>query len=68
MTVENNYNYVISYGKSRVPVYRVYAHPLSGVPAIPESSFTGRENILFTAEVDVEVFGENFSSIVYQGG
>src|SRR6266700_4003726 len=60
MTVENNYNYVISYGKSRVPVYRMYARPLSGVPPIPESSFTGRENILFAAEVDVEVFGENF--------
>ena len=60
MTVENNYNYVISYGKSRVPVCRVYARPLSDVPPIPESSFTGRENILFTAEVDVEVFGENF--------
>jgi urate oxidase len=60
MAIEDTYNYVISYGKSRVPVYRVYAQPLSGVPAIPESSFTGRENILFTAEVDVEVFGENF--------
>jgi urate oxidase len=59
MTVENNYNYVISYGKTLVPVYRVYATPLS-VPAVPESSFTGRENVLFSAEVDVEVFGENF--------
>ncbi len=60
MSAENNYNYVISYGKARVPVYRMYAHPLSGVPPIPESSFTGRENILFAVEVDVEVFGENF--------
>ena len=67
MNVENNYNYVISYGKSRVPVYRVYATPLSGVPSIPESSFTGRENILFTAEVDVEVFGENFLPSYTQG-
>ncbi len=60
MSAENNYNYVISYGKARVPVYRVYAHPLSSVPPIPESSFTARENILFAVEVDVEVFGENF--------
>jgi len=60
MSAENNYNYVISYGKARVPVYRMYAHPLSGVPSIPESSFIGRENILFAVEVDVEVFGENF--------
>ena len=67
MVVENDYNYVISYGKSRVPVYRVYAHPLSDVPAIPESSFTGRENILFPAEIDVEVFGENFLPSYTQG-
>lgn len=67
MTIENQYNYVISYGKSRVPVYRVYAHPLAGVSPIPESSFSGRENILFTAEVDVEVFGENFLPSYTQG-
>ncbi len=50
----------ISYGKLRVPVYRVYASPLTGVAAIPESQFTGRENILFAYEVDVEVLGDNF--------
>ena len=60
MSAENNYNYVISYGKVQVPVYRVYARPLTGVTPVPESSFTGRENILFAAEIDVEVFGENF--------
>ncbi|HEV2655056.1 MAG TPA: hypothetical protein VGT82_08850, partial [Ktedonobacteraceae bacterium] len=60
MTVENNYKYVISYGKTSVPVYRIYATPLTGVPPIPESSFTGRENVLLAAEIDVEVFGENF--------
>jgi urate oxidase / 2-oxo-4-hydroxy-4-carboxy-5-ureidoimidazoline decarboxylase len=60
MSTENQYKYVISYGKSRVPVYRVYATPLSGLTPVPESSFTGRENILFAAEIDVEVFGENF--------
>jgi urate oxidase len=58
MTTE--YNYEISYGKLYVPIYRVYAVPLSGVTPIPESSFTGRENILFAAEIDVEVFGKNF--------
>jgi urate oxidase len=60
MTVENNYNYVISYGKTLVPVYRVYANPLSDAPAVPESSFTGRENVIFSAEIDVEVSGETF--------
>src|SRR5260370_8254016 len=60
MNAEDNYNYVISYGKVHVPVYRLYARPLTGVTPVPESSFTGRENILFAAEIDVEVFGENF--------
>src|SRR5438046_1011739 len=60
MSDENQYKYEISYGKSRVPVYRMYATPLAGVTPVPESSFTGRENILLAAEIDVEVFGENF--------
>ena len=55
-----DYNYEISYGKARVPLYRVYATSLSGVRHIPESSFTGRNNILFAVEIDVEVFGNNF--------
>ncbi len=50
----------ISYGKLRVPVYRVYASPLTRIAAIPESQFRGRENILFACEVDVEVLGDNF--------
>ena len=49
----------ISYGKARVPLYRVYARPLTGVRPIPESPFTGRDNTLFALEVDVEVFGRN---------
>lgn len=60
MSSESTYTYEISYGKARVPVYRVYATPLTGIPTIPESTFTGRANILFAVEVDVEVFGENF--------
>lgn len=49
----------ISYGKSNVTVYRTYAAPLS-VAAIPESAWTGRANNLFSVDVDVEVFGDNF--------
>lgn len=60
MEAGNNYTYTISYGKSRVPLYRVYAQPLTGITPVPESSFTGRGNNLFAAEIDVEVFGENF--------
>lgn len=52
--------YEISYGKMRVPVYRVYARPLHGVMPVPESPFMGRDNVLFAAEVDMEVFGTEF--------
>jgi urate oxidase len=67
MAAEHNYTYAISYGKAHVPVYRVYARPLAGVPPVPESSFTGRDNVLFAAEIDVEVFGENFLPAYTQG-
>jgi len=51
----------------RVPVYRVYANPLSGIAPIPESPFRGRENTLFACEIDVEVFGDNFLSAYTHG-
>jgi urate oxidase len=57
----------ISYGKARVPFYRVYARPLAGLAAIPESAFTGRANILLAGEVDIEVFGDNFLPAYTQG-
>jgi urate oxidase/2-oxo-4-hydroxy-4-carboxy-5-ureidoimidazoline decarboxylase len=52
--------YEISYGKASVPVYRHYATPLEGLAQVPESSFRGRDNVLFANEVTVEVFGDNF--------
>lgn len=58
--MNTEYTYDISYGKACVPIYRTYATPLVGVTPLPESPFTGRENILFAAEIDVEVFGKNF--------
>jgi urate oxidase len=60
-------DYNISYGKTHVTLYRVYARPLTGVTPIPESSFTARANSLFALEVDVEVFGSNFLSAYTQG-
>lgn len=54
------FSFSTSYGKLRIPVYRVYASPLRGVTPIPESQFVRRENILFAYEIDVEVLGENF--------
>lgn len=49
----------IEYGKAEVTFYRTYAAPLA-VTKIPESAFIGRENLLFAASVDVDVYGANF--------
>ncbi|ELY56317.1 urate oxidase [Natronococcus amylolyticus DSM 10524] len=50
----------MNYGKEKVAVYRTYANPLEGVRTIPESSFDGRDNILFGLEVRVQFEGEEF--------
>lgn len=59
--------YEICYGKLRVPLYRVYAQPLTGITAIPESAFTGRGNMLMGLEVDLEVFGDSFLAAYTHG-
>ena len=50
----------MNYGKENVSVYRTYATPLKGVRTIPESTFDGRENILFGADIRMQVEGEDF--------
>ena len=50
----------IRYGKADVKVYRTYAEPLRGVTRIPESPFSGRENTLAAAEIEVVVRGTEF--------
>ena len=65
--MKKNYAFTISYGKLSVPLYRVYAQPLTGITAIPESNFTGRSNTIFALEVDVEVFGNNFLPAYTEG-
>src|SRR3984893_17309935 len=65
--MDRNYTCSISYGKLRIPVYRVHAHPLVGISSIPESGFAGRANTLFALEVDVEVFGNNFLPAYTEG-
>ncbi|HEY3991656.1 MAG TPA: urate oxidase [Ktedonobacteraceae bacterium] len=65
--MDRNYTCTISYGKLRIPVYRVYAHSLVGINPIPESAFTARANTLFALEVDVEVFGNNFLPAYTEG-
>lgn len=50
----------IRYGKENVTFYRTYARPLEGVARIQESAFTGRSNILFAADIGVQVFGDEY--------
>jgi urate oxidase len=52
--------YEIHYGKADVKVYRTFGMPLEGVTPIPESPFTGRDNALMAAEIEVVVRGEEF--------
>jgi urate oxidase len=57
----------IQYGKGNVTVYRTYARPLVAARRIPESSFTGRPNILFAVDVDVHVYGDSFLPAYTEG-
>lgn len=61
------YDYTVSYGKRRVPVYRVHATELVGVTPIPESAFVGRDNRVFALEVDVEVVGGDYLASYTEG-
>jgi urate oxidase/2-oxo-4-hydroxy-4-carboxy-5-ureidoimidazoline decarboxylase len=65
--VSDQYEYEISYGKQAVPVYRVFATPLTGIAPIPESPFTGRVNNLLACEIGVEVLGDDFLPAYTQG-
>ena len=57
----------IRYGKADVRVYRTHAAPLRGVARIPESPFTGRENLLMGAAIEVVVRGEAFLEAYTEG-
>src|SRR5437667_703708 len=65
--MNKDYTVAISYGKLCVPLYRVYAQPLTGITAIPESNFTGRPHTIFALEVDVEVFSNYFLPAYTEG-
>ena len=54
------------YGKAEVSTYRTNATPLTGVRQIPESTFTGRPNILLAASIDVQVMGDVFTAGVHR--
>jgi len=57
----------IRYGKADVKVYRTHAEPLTGITPIPESPFTGRENILAAAQIEVIVHGTQFLDAYTKG-
>jgi urate oxidase / 2-oxo-4-hydroxy-4-carboxy-5-ureidoimidazoline decarboxylase len=57
----------ISYGKADVKVYRTHAEALTGITAIPESPFSGRENVLTAAEIEVIVRGTQFLDAYTKG-
>ena len=57
----------IRYGKADVKVYRTYAEPLAGITPIPESPFTGRDNVLAAAEIEVVVRGTQFLDAYTKG-
>jgi urate oxidase len=57
----------IYYGKADVATYRTYGRPLEGLTAIPESSFTGRSNVLLAASIEVQVLGTAFMSAYTEG-
>ena len=57
----------IRYGKADVKVYRTHAEPLTGITPIAESPFTGRDNILAAAEIEVVVRGTQFLDAYTKG-
>jgi urate oxidase/2-oxo-4-hydroxy-4-carboxy-5-ureidoimidazoline decarboxylase len=44
----------IHYGKAAVSTYRTHGAPLTGLTPIPESGFTGRDNTLMGAEIEID--------------
>ena len=57
----------IYYGKADVATYRTYGTPLAGLAPIPESSFTGRDNVLLAASIEVQVLGSAFLAAYTEG-
>ncbi|MGZ8476324.1 MAG: factor-independent urate hydroxylase [Candidatus Limnocylindria bacterium] len=57
----------IRYGKADVKVYRTYAEPLTGITPIPESPFSGRDNALAAAAIEVIVHGTAFLDAYTKG-
>ncbi|MFC5452234.1 factor-independent urate hydroxylase [Paenibacillus aestuarii] len=67
MKPADNAHRTMYYGKGDVWVYRSYAKPLTQITPIPESGFTGRDNILFGMNVKIAVSGEKLFSSFSEG-
>lgn len=48
------------YGKGDVFVYRTYATPLKNIKPIPESHFTGRDNVILGMNIEICLYGDAF--------
>ena len=57
----------VCYGKGDVFAYRTYGSPLKGIKKIPESTFSGRENIIFGTKVKVAIGGKAFIPSFVEG-
>lgn len=57
----------IGYGKHEISFYRAHATPLTDVEPIPESSFTGRSNLLLAGVATMDVLGDNFLPAYTEG-
>lgn len=49
---------VMYYGKGDVFVFRTYQTPLEGIKSIPESGFTGRNNVIFGMNAKIALEGD----------
>ena len=56
----------IHYGKAEVSVYRSHARPLR-VATIPESAFSGRENLMLAGLISIDVHGDDFWAAYAEG-
>lgn len=53
-------NRLMYYGKGDVLVYRTFAKPAGPIAIIPESEFTGNDNVVFALDLKIAVGGESF--------
>lgn len=67
ISMANNKERVMYYGKGDVFAYRTYLKPLTGTRLIPESSFFGRSNIIFGVNVKIAVGGAKLLTSFTEG-